>query len=405
MRTLLTQKRVRALLARGAAGKHFDREGLSLIIHSPTSAHWERRYQIHKRARTIGIGSAKIFGLTAAREHNRKISLLLAQGIDPLEARRAERGATVTTFRAVAERYIVDAAPGWKDKAYALQWRRSLEHYVYPLIGPTDINAIGRRDVLAILEQDVGDAKFWERHPVAADRIRNRIEMILDYATARDLRLPSANPAAWTLLRHVLPSKKKLVKVEHYSSVPYSEVPAVMAELSKREGITTQALRFLILTAARTGEVLGATWDEVDLGNAIWTVPANRMKSGKEHRVPLSAPAITLLQSLHTEAANPHVFVGLRKASLSAGAMMAVMRRVGRKETVHGFRASFANWAAEKTSFDHIAIEGSLAHAVGSGVERAYRRADLFDKRRRLMDTWARFIMSTPTTADIVAIR
>jgi integrase len=398
----LTQKRVRSLMARGVAGKYFDRDGLSLIIDSPTSARWERRYQLAGRARTYGIGPAKAYNLSEARELNRQVSQLLAQGIDPIEHRRA--APKVTTFRAMAERYIADAAPGWKNTIYAEQWRRSLAQYVYPLIGAVDTNDIGRPEVLAVLEQRIDDGKFWEVYPAAADRIRNRMEMILDYATARDVRDPKANPAAWKLLRHVLPSKKKLAKVVHYINVPYAEVPMVMAELARRGGIAFQALMFVILTAARSAEVRGATWDEIDLDDKTWTVPASRMKGGKEHRVPLSTPAMELLQSLHTEAGSPHVFVGLLKAGLSPGAMQAVMRRIGRNETVHGFRSSFADFAHERTSFDYVAIEPSLAHAVGSGVERAYRRGDLFDKRRRLMEAWGRFVTSTPATVDNLSL-
>jgi integrase len=408
----LTQKGIRSLLARGEVGRHFDKEGLYLIISSPTAANWERRYQLHGKARSMGLGSVKAFDLEQARQRNKEISRQLADGADPVAARRAKRAAEreaaaapakAVTFREMAERYIADKQAGWKSPVHGRQWQRSLGRYAFPTIGHLDIRAIGMPEVLAVLEQrialDDGTAgKFWEARSVTADRIRNRIELILNYSMARGQREHSFNPAGWDRLKHVLPARRKVAQVEHVSSVPYYEVPGVMADLSRREGVASQALRFTVLTACRTNETLGAIWDEIDLPKKLWTIPAVRMKSGREHRVPLSDAAGALLKSLHTEKGNPFVFIGGRNQKLSSRSMVAVLRRVGRSESVHGFRSSFANFAHERTNFSHHAIEISLAHAVGSGVERSYSRTDLFNKRRQLMEGWAKFVTSAPVT-------
>jgi integrase len=402
----LTQKGTRGLLTRGEVGRHFDRDGLYLIISSPTAANWERRYQVRGKARAMGLGSVKAFDLEQARSRNKEISRQLADGTDPVAARRtkreAERAAAampvkLVTFSEVAERYIGDKQAGWKSPVHGRQWQRSLKRYAFPIIGHLDIRAIGMPEVLAVLEQrltldDGTSGKFWELRVVTADRIRNRIELILNYSMARGHREHGFNPAGWDRLKHVLPAKRKVAQVQHVASVPYGEVPGVMADLRPREGVAAQALMFTILTACRTNEVLGAVWDEIDLANKVWTIPAPRMKSGKEHRVPLSDVAVALLQSLYTEQNNPYIFIGGRNARLSTRAMVAVLRRIGRSESVHGFRSSFANWAHERTSHGNHTIEISLAHAVGSEVEKAYRRTDLFGKRAKLMGDWAEFV-------------
>jgi integrase len=400
----LTQKGVRGLLARGEVGRHFDRDGLYLIVNSKTSANWERRYQLHGKARAMGLGSVKAFDLEQARERNRRVSQQLADGIDPLAAKQAERAAQraaaavkVITFREMAERYIADNQAGWKSAYYGLQWKRSLERYAYPLIGQLDIRAVHTAEVLEVLEQrvttdDGQTGKFWEVYSVTADRMRNRIELILNYAMGRGHRDKAFNPAAWSMLKHVLPEKRKLTQVAHYPAVPYAEVLGVMDELSRREGVAAQALRFTILCATRSNETIGAAWDEIDLAGKTWTIPAARMKSGKEHKVPLSDAAIELLHSLYTEQGNPYLFIGPQRQKLSHGAMAAVLRRLGRTESVHGFRSSFSDFAHERTNHSNHTIEISLAHSVGSDVERSYRRSDLRDKRRQLMQQWGKFV-------------
>lgn len=241
----LTQKGVRGLLARGEVGRHFDKDGLYLIISSPTAANWERRYQLHGKARAMGLGSVKAFDLEQARLRNKEMSRLLADGTDPVAARRAKQAAEraaaatpvkVVTFREMAERYISDKQAGWKSAVHGRQWQRSLARYAFPTIGHLDIRAIGMPEVLTVLEQrlsldDGRTGKFWELRSVTADRIRNRIELIINYSMARGKREHGFNPAGWDRLKHVLPARKKIAQVEHVAAVPYAAVPGVMADL------------------------------------------------------------------------------------------------------------------------------------------------------------------------------
>jgi integrase len=406
----LTAKGVRGLLTRGDVGRFFDKDGLYLVVSSPTAANWERRYQLGGKARAMGLGSVKAFDLEQARSRNKEVSRQLADGVDPVAARRtklaAERAAAampvkVVTFAEVAKRYIADKQSGWKSPIHGRQWWRSLERYAHPIIGDLDIRTIGVPEVLMVLEQrltldDGTSGKFWELRGVTADRIRSRIELVLNYAMAREHRPRGYNPANWKGLKDVLPPRKKIVT--HVAAVPYAEVPSVMAALSPREGVAAAALRFTVLTAARTNETLGATWEEIgNLDDRTWVIPASRMnKSKKEHKVPLSDAAVELLKSLPTEKGNPYVFIGGRNQRLSTRAMVAVMRRIGRSESVHGFRSSFKTYAEERTTHSTNTIEISLAHSVGNAVEQAYRRGSLLDKRRQLMEQWAKFVTTAP---------
>jgi integrase len=244
---------------------------------------------------------------------------------------------------------------------------------------------------------------------VTADRTRNRIQLVLDFAVARGHRSPGVNPAAWSQLKHAgLAQPTKAAPVEHHAAVPYAEVPAVMAELQRHEGVSAMALQFCILTAARAGEVLGATWSEIDLDNALWTIPKERMKRAREHRVALSPHALDLLRNAYREDDNDFVFIGTSKANLSAKAMLMLLQRIGQADmTVHGFRSSFADWAHERTSFPGHAIEISLAHKVGDATEQAYRRSDLFNKRVTLMREWGKYCTSPPrrATGNVTPLR
>ena len=403
----LTVKKMAKLLHRGDPGRHFDGQGLSLVIENRRNANWARRYELNHKAHELGLGSAFAFTLAEARERNRAISKQLADGIDPLALKRQQRAAQaaaaarVLTFKEAAEGYLTAHQSKWRSADHGQQWISSLRRYVYPVIGALDANAVGVPEVLRILEQRVPAAlgypagQFWTARSVSADRVRNRIELVLSWAAGRGYR-SGDNPAAWSKLKHILPKPTKVARINHHAAVPYAEVPALIAELRQREGIAVKALQCLILTAARTGEVLRATWEEVDLDGATWTVPVERMKSGKEHRVPLSPPAVALLRSLYREGDNPHLFIGLRNERLSHAALSAALRRLGRTETVHGMRSAFSDWAHERTSHANHTIELSLAHSVGGAVEKAYRRGDLFDKRRKLMEAWAVFCTSPP---------
>lgn len=270
----------------------------------------------------------------------------------------------------------------------------SLKAYAFPIIGELDVAAIDKAAVLRVLEQPYQNQRLWDAIPESASRVRKRIEHVLDFAAVRELR-SGDNPARWKgYLDKVLPPANK--KSQHHAALPYAELPAVMAELRSLGGTDARALEFLILTAARTGEVLGAQWQEFDLTNKVWVIPAGRIKSKREHRVPLSDSAMALLQTLPREAGNNHVFLGGRRGGLRPMALYALLQRMGHDDiTTHGFRSTFWDWAEERTSAAHAAIETSLAHAVGSGTERAYRRTDLLEARRKLMAQWATFCAGT----------
>jgi integrase len=422
----LTVKRVEKLMSRGERGRFCDGKGdgkgLYLVVATKTAAHWERRYQLNGKVRHMGLGSAKTFSLDEARKRNHEFSKQLADGVDPLMVRRAKRAEAKAaagapqpvTFKQAADRYIADNAASWKSLSHGKQWIDSLERFVHPIIGARDVASIQTPDVLAVLEQHVeGNSrknvagKFWEARHVSADRTRSRIELVLNYAMARGHRPQGVNPASLALIRHVLRKPQQAATVASYAALPYRQVPQLIVTLRGREGVAAQALQFLILTAARAGEVIGARWDEIDLSNKTWTVPAARMKAGRQHIVPLSAFAMTLLESLYREEGNPHLFVGLHRPSLSAGAMATILKRTGHTDvTVHGFRAAFSTWAAERTDFEREIAELALAHTVGTSVERRYKRTTLFDRRRSLMEAWSYFITSPqPKAGEVVPLR
>ena len=412
----LTIKKVAKLRRRGAIGRYLDGghdglPGLYLIIGGRNNAHWELRFELNGRARWMGLGSCRVFTLKDARERAKKHRQHLADGNDPLQLRRAERAAKAAaaaatkTFKECAEAYLEDNRAKWKSAKHGKQWVTSLANHVYPKIGNLDVAAIEMPHVLSVLEQRV-DAQlgfpagqFWKVRTVSADRVRNRVELILNYAVARGYRDGAKpNPARWDALKHIFPQPTELNTDKHHAAVPYADLPALFAELRRREGVGARALEFLILTAARTGEVVGVTWDEIDFDKELWVVPAERMKGKREHRVPLSSACIDLLRNLYREDGNPNIFIGARQPRLSNTALSEVLKRLGRQETVHGFRSSFSDWAHEQTAHSDHTIEISLAHKVGTKVEQAYRRGNMFDKRRRLMADWARHC-TTPTRA------
>jgi integrase len=416
----LTVKRIEKLLRRGEPGRHHDGLGLYLVIKGLRSAHWSRRYELHHKAHWMGLGSAFTFSLDEARARNRAASRQLADGIDPLQAKRAARAAQAAaaakalTFKEAAQGYIAAHQGKWTG-AHGLQWHATLGTYAYPILGALDVRDVDTPAILRVLEQrvpafnDRPAGQFWTARAVTAGHVRNRIELVLAWAAARGHRAKE-NPAAWETLKHILPPARSLAKPQHYAAVPYVEVPHVYGELAKRTGSALQALKFVILCAARVGEVTGATWDEIKLDDPngpVWLIAAARMKAGIEHRVPLSPQAVALLRSLYVEDGNPHIFIGVSNPQLSKNSLTEVMRRLGRSETVHGFRSSFSDWAHERTAHSNHAIELSLAHTIGSQVEKAYRRGDMFDKRRKLMEQWATFVSSPPVQAadSVVALR
>ena len=382
-------------------GRHPDGYGLYLKINPNGIKSWIFRYERGGRERWMGLGPAHTITLKAARERARRAREQLLDGIDPLEARRAQQAAAATamTFAQCAQAYFEQHEARWKNRKHRAQFLSTIQTYAYPLIGSRPVSSIDTPAVLRVLEQPIAAdrgypaGQFWASRPETANRVRGRIETVLDWASVRGQR-SGDNPARWkSHLDQVLPGRGQIAKVEHHAALPYSELPAVMAALAIRPGTAARALQFLILTAARTGEVIGARWSELDLDNQLWSIPAGRMKGGREHRVPLSAAAVALLRSLPTEDNNEFVFIGSATGTaLSDMAMTAVLRRMGHTAiTVHGFRSTFRDWAAEVSHFPNHVVEMALAHAIGDKVEAAYRRGDLFAKRRELMTAWAEF--------------
>jgi integrase len=412
----LTIKRVDKLINAGARGRFFDDAGLYLVIGGKNSANWTRRYELDHRAHWMGLGSAKTFTLDEARERNREVSKLLADDIDPLHQRQTERAARQAvqmksrTFEECAHEYIARHRDEWRSAQHGLQWLVSLQKYVFDKIGNLPVTAIDKPLVLTILERPItGDkrhpesGKFWAARTVTADRVRNRIELVLNFAMAAGYRAEGPNPAAWSGLKDILAAPSKTARKVHHAAMAYAELPTFLAELRKREGVSPKALEFTILTAARTSEALAATWSEIDLTNKVWTIPPDRMKGGREHRVPLSPQAIALLKALPTENGNPNLFIGARGERIFGGVLQMLMKRTG--ATVHGFRSTFSDWAHERTGANNMIVEMSLAHSVGTDVERSYRRTDLFAKRAKLMADWAAFAASPPVSGSVVPMR
>jgi integrase len=408
----LTLKSVAKLIRRGEPGRHLDSKGLYLTVVSKTSASWQLRYQLNGQSRWMGLGSARVFSLPKARERAQLHREKLADKLDPIALRNAERSrqaaTVVTTFKQAAQDYIADHRGSWRNVDHGKQWLYSLANYVYPIIGSLNVADIGMSQVLKVLEQPVAGGKFWLTRPVTADRVRSRIELVLNRAMARDGTLKRDNPAAWDKLKHILPVPSKVARVVHYPALPYEQLPQFLRDLRQHDGVGVKALEFLILTAVRTNEALGAVWNEIDLDKKLWTIPAARMhklnKALEKHEVPLSEPAIELLQSLPTEDGNPFLFIGARQQRLSPASMTQLLRRMGHKDangkhiTVHGFRSTFSTWVSERTNFDEATREYSLAHVVGSASARAYNRTTVLDKRRELMNAWGAYYVSAPVT-------
>jgi integrase len=415
----LSVKRVEKLLRGGVPGRHTDGDvrGLMLCVEGKKSAHWLLRFQINHVVRHMGLGSARDLSLAAARERARRERERLASGVDPLKLRQDERAAAAAaaarklTFKQAAERCHEALAAGWTNPHHAHEFISSLRRWVYPHIGNLDVAAVGKDEVLRVLEQKLRTGgTFWTAKTITADRTRNRIERVLDWAEARGFR-PSGtpNPARWKgFLDQLLAKPRKIAPVKNMSSVPHPEVPAVMQLLAAEDTVASAALRFIIMTASRLGEALKATWREVDLEAAEWVIPKERMKARREHRVPLSPQALALLKSLPTEEGNPFLFISSKTPGthIAETTVTDVLRRAGRKETLHGFRSSFADWAHERTNAPGIVVEMSLAHNPGSAVERSYRRTDLTVKRRKLLEQWSAFCCTPPAQrADVVPIR
>lgn len=383
-------------VATAVAGKYEDGGGLRLVVSKSGAKKWVLRFTFRGKRREMGLGSYPNVGLADVRRKALRCRRQLVSGVDPIEARRAE-AEQIPTFTTCAARYIRSHRRGWRNAKHARQWVRTLKTYARPVIGEKRVDTIATEDILRIL------SPIWTIKTETAKRVQGRIENILDFAAAHQYRDP-LNPARWRgHLDKLLPKPSRVKKVTHFPAMPYPEVPTFTKELSRNGSVSALALRYLILTATRTSEVLKAQWPEIDLPAGIWTLPASRMKTRREHRVPLSDSALTVLEALPRMESHSYVFPGSRHGRpLSNMALLQLMRGMGygvkgtRGAYVpHGFRSSFRDWSGEVSSFPREVAEMALAHVVENPVEAAYRRGDLFAKRRRMMQEWADYLKET----------
>jgi integrase len=388
-------------------GRHADGEGLYLIIDKGGAKRWAFIFRWKApgqpgpgKLREMGLGGLSAVSLAEARERAGEARRLLANGRNPIEARRHAEAArqSATTFGALADSLVEDLQHGWRSKTSKASWSKTIATHGAALRS-LPVDAIQTADVLAVL------TPIWQTRNETAARLRGRIERVLDAARAKGLR-SGENPARWRgHLDKLLPKRQKLAK-GHLAALPYTDVPAFVAELRKREGSVPLALEFIILNASRAGEVFGARWSEIDRKAALWAIPAKRMKAGREHRVPLSERALEILDTIEPLRTGEYVFPSkARGQPLSPSSLRALLRRMNMKATtVHGFRSSFRDWCGECTAFPREVAEAALGHVVGNEVERSYRRGDALEKRRKLMDAWAGFIGSPRATGTVVPI-
>lgn len=382
--------------------------GLHLQVLPSGGKSWLLRIVIGGKRREVGLGGFPDVPLALAREKARSVREAVQQGRDPIAERAAarsalaaQRGAAIT-FDECARQYIDAKSREWKSAKHAAQWTATLTTYASPVIGAMLVRDVELSHVMRILEAD----DFWTTRTETASRVRGRIESVLDWATVRGYRT-GENPARWKgHLDKLLPAPRKTAKVQHHAALPVDEIGLFMRDLRQRDGIAARALEVLILTAARSGEVRGMRWDEVNLDDGIWIVPGERMKAGKEHRVPLSGRVIEILRGTPMVDGGL-VFPGMRAGSpLSDMTLTAVLKRMGRDDlTAHGFRSTFRDWAAERTNYPREVAEMALAHTIKNRAEAAYRRGDLFEKRARLMEDWAKFCDTVQTAGEVVPIR
>ena len=389
-------------------GRHVDGNGLHLLVKASGARSWVLRFTLHGKTRDVGLSRCPEALVLLAQSGREELSLAQARdlaaiyrlkvraGIDPLSEReqqaaasrvaQAQDEAAKLTFYDAAQSYLASRESTWRNAKHRQQWHNTLSAYVFPSLGALPVADIGTAEVLAVLEP------IWKSKAETANRVRGRMEAIIDAARARG-HFSGENPARWRgHLDKILPARQRLSR-GHHAAMPYDEAPAFLEQLRAREAVAAMALEFTILTAARTGEVLGATWAEIDFEKRTWTVPALRMKAGREHRVPLSSRAVEVLNETK-KLGSDYLFPGQRGGKLSGMAMAMLLRRMGHVVTVHGFRSSFRDWAAEMTAFPHEVCEMALAHTIANKAEAAYRRGDIFEKRRLLMDGWEEFCSS-----------
>jgi integrase len=392
-----TLHRLSAIKVSGAKTPGYLADGgnLYLRVAPGGSKQWMFRYALAGKTRDAGLGPYPTISLIKARQEAERCRRLVAAGIDPIAAREEERiaaqtaSAKVMTFEDCAKALIVSHEASWKNRKHRAQWSSTLATYVYPQIGSLPVETIDTTLVVKVL------GPIWNDKPETASRVRGRIEAVLNWAKVSGYRDANGqNPAQWRgHLKHLLPAKTAVREIEHLAALPYKNIAAFMAKLREETTMSARALEFIILTATRTGETLGAAWAEIDLEDRVWVIPKERMKAGVEHKVPLSARAITILRAMAEIREGDLVFPGARQGrALSDMSLLMLLRRMGYGDyTTHGFRSSFRDWCAEKTSYAREVAEKALAHRISDAVEAAYRRGDLFEKRRKLMDAWASF--------------
>jgi integrase len=403
-----------ALVEKGTKpGRYGDGAGLYLLVRSKDAKFWLFRYTRHGKMREMGLGPASgrtAVKLAAARARARELHTMVRDGKDPLAERDAEAArakadvakakASAMTFADVADMFLAAHERSWRNPKHRQQWRNTLRDYVLPEIGALPVNSVDTGAVVKIIEP------LWREKTETASRVRGRIESILDYAKARGWR-EGENPARWRgHLDHLLPQRSKVQRVAHHAAIPWREIGAFMRRLQQNSGISARCLEFLILTAVRSGEARGARWSEIDLVHEVWTITAERMKAGHEHRVPLSAPAMATLRAMEQLGTKGFVFPGLKAASALSDVALANAVDVagGNGATVHGFRSTFRDWCAEMTNYPRELAEAALAHVLKDKTEAAYQRGDLLEKRRRLMAEWAAFCGKPMTAGEVVSL-
>lgn len=390
-------------------GSYCDGDGLYFVVASKTAAAWVLRYGDGYRTsgagkrypivREMGLGSYPEITLARARELAVEARRQKAEGLDPIAERRRLRVTqrACVTFKGAAESYIAAHASEWKNAKHAAQWKATLASYAYPTFGDLPVSDVDITSVHKALEP------IWTTKNETARRVRGRIEAVLDWAAAREYR-QGDNPAQWKRLKTLLGRGRQ---AKHHAALPYDELPEFMGDLQAEVGTAAVCLSFLILTAARTSEALCVEWQEINLEKGLWTVPAAKIKAGREHRVPLSKAALEILHKRHKETGGKgFVFAGERpKKPLSNMSMLNVLKRMKRDDlTVHGFRSTFRDWIEEKTHFPGSVAEAALAHVIGDKTEAAYRRGDLFEKRRELMTAWANYCTAPKNSVAVIQL-
>lgn len=377
--------------------------GLRLFVKPSGARSWILRTMVGTKRKDIGLGGYPEVTLAVAIEKARAAKNEIQKGIDPVAERKAKKTHIEWTFKACALAYIDAFRPSWKNAKHAQQWENTLETYIYPEFGDKHIRTIEKSDVIDAI------SPHWTTKNETMVRVRNRIELVINWAVARGYRPEGLNPAAWRgNLDQALPKPSKVNNRQHHTAVAIDEVHAFLTKLRTLEGTSLRCLEFVILTACRSGEARLATWSEFDPTNQVWNIPGERMKSGRPHRVPLTDAVLALLVKLprFQDAQGkdvPLVFPGRDVMKpLSDMSLTAIMRRMELDAVPHGFRSTFRDWAAEKTNYPNEVVEMALAHAIGSGTEAAYRRGDLFDKRRHLMSDWAKFTNTAPAVGNNV---